>query len=275
MFMPAPGTVHKYSEPGGPWVRVDSACYTGYQVLPFYDSLLAKLVVWGRDRNEAIARTRIALKNFQIEGLSTTIPFHLILLDDPAFQSGEVYTTYVEKELQPKLKGMAKPAAPAAKVESNGNGSSTEEKTERTATRTFEVEVNQKHFKVAVAELKAAGEIAVQQVQQVQPVKATAAVPQAAKGAARPAARKSTGEHSVLGAGKFHAGEVRSSMHGLVKQLLVNEGDAVTQGQKLLILEAMKMESEVLCDRAGKVSSLKVKTGETVQSDQVLLLLTE
>lgn len=273
MFMPAPGTVNKYSEPGGPWVRTDSACYSGYQVLPFYDSLLAKLVVWGRDRKEAIARTRIALKNFHIEGLSTTIPFHLILLDDPAFEAGEVYTTYVEKELQPKLKTMAKPAP--AKAEPNGNGTAEEKKTERTETRTFEVEVNQKHFKVQVAELRAAGEIAVQQVQQLK-VPAAAAAAQAGRTAARPqAARPTSSERHSLGAGKIQGGEVRSSMHGLVKQVLVKEGDAVTQGQKLLILEAMKMESEVLCDRAGKVSSLKVKTGETVESDQVLLLLTE
>lgn len=274
MFMPSPGTVHKYAEPGGPWVRVDSACYTGYQVLPFYDSLLAKLVIWGRDRNEAIARTRVALKNFQIEGLSTTIPFHLILLDDPAFQAGEVYTTYVEKELQPKLKTMAKPAAAqAAKTEPNGNGAGEKEKLERSESRTFEVEVNQKHFKVSVAELRAPGDIAVEQVV------AKKAVGNAAQAAsARPQARqakKQTGEHAILGAGRYSGGEVRSSMHGLVKQLLVNEGDAVILGQKLLILEAMKMESEVLCDRAGKVSSLKVKTGETVQSDQVLLLLSE
>lgn len=258
-FMPSPGTVTEYVEPTGPWVRVDSACYKGYQVLPFYDSLLAKLVVWGRTRDEAIVRTRIALENFKIVGLSTTIPFHLQMLADDAFRAGEVYTTYVEKELKARLKP---PAAPTAKA-SETNGIE-EEKLERTPSRTFEVEVNQRHFKVAVSELVPEGG----QVTQVRT--------STAKSAAKPAAkveRKRSGEVATLGAAKCIEGEVRSSMHGLVKQLLVNEGDVINSGQKLLILEAMKMESEVLSDRPGKVESLKVKLGETVESDQLLLVL--
>ena len=259
-FMPSPGTVTEYIEPAGPWVRVDSACYKGYQVLPFYDSLLAKLVVWGRTRDEAIVRTRIALEQFKIEGLSTTIPFHLQLLADDAFRSGEVYTTYVEKELKARLK--APVSTNGAKViEANGS----EEKIERTAQRNFEVEVNQRHFKVSVAELVAEGS------QPTVVASTKKAAPAAAK--AKPADRKRSGEVTTLGAGKIIEGEVRSSMHGLVKQLLVNEGDAVNSGQKLLILEAMKMESEVLSDRPGKVESLKVKLGETVESDQLLLVL--
>lgn len=259
-FMPSPGTVAEYIEPSGPWVRVDSACYKGYQVLPFYDSLLAKLVVWGRTRDEAITRTRIALEQFKIQGLSTTIPFHLQLLADDAFRAGEVYTTYVEKELKARLKAPT-PAAPAAKAESNG---STDVKIERTSQRNFEVEVNQRHFKVAVSELVPEGTA----VQFVAASKTASAAPKA-----KAPERKRTGEVATLGAAKCVEGEVRSSMHGLVKQLLVNEGDAVNQGQKLMILEAMKMESEILSDRPGKVESLKVKLGETVQSDQLLLVL--
>ncbi len=259
-FMPSPGTVAEYVEPTGPWVRVDSACYKGYQVLPFYDSLLAKLVVWGRTREEAITRTRIALEQFKIQGLSTTIPFHLQLLADDAFRAGEVYTTYVEKELKARLKAPA-PATTAAKADTNGSG---EVKIERTNPRNFEVEVNQRHFKVAVSELVPEGTA----VQQVVSAKASAAAPKA-----KAPERKRTGEVATLGAAKCVEGEVRSSMHGLVKQLLVNEGDAVDQGQKLMILEAMKMESEILSDRPGKVESLKVKLGETVVSDQLLLVL--
>lgn len=103
-FLPNPGTIHNYVEPQHPWSRVDSACYPGYTVLPFYDSLLAKLVVWGKDRDEAIARMRLALTDFIIEGVATTIPFHLALLDDPNFLSGEVTTNYVEKEMMKNWK---------------------------------------------------------------------------------------------------------------------------------------------------------------------------
>ena len=98
-FLPNPGTIHGYQEPQHPWSRVDSACYQGYTVLPFYDSLLAKLIVWGKDRQEAISRMRLALKDFEIDGVATTIPFHLALLDDPTFQAGEVSTKYVEAEM--------------------------------------------------------------------------------------------------------------------------------------------------------------------------------
>ncbi len=263
-FMPSPGTVTKYLEPTGPWVRVDSACYTGYQVLPFYDSMLAKLVVWGRTREEAIVRTRIALENFKIEGLSTTIPFHLQLLDDPAFQAGEVYTTYVEKELKARLKAPTPVSTP--KVTASGNNDQAVEKIERTAARNFEVEVNQRHFKIAVSELVPEGQAA-------QPVARAAA--QTAKPAPRKEPRKENGAVNSSGAAKCIDGEVRSSMAGLVKQLLVNEGQSIKLGDKLLILEAMKMESEVLCERPGTISSLKVKLGETVESDQLLLVLAD
>ncbi len=95
-FIPMPGTVSGYSEPRLPWVRIDSACYSGYKILPFYDSLLAKLVVWGRNRAEAIARGLVALQDYRIEGVPTTIPFHLALLKDETYHAGLVDTKYVE-----------------------------------------------------------------------------------------------------------------------------------------------------------------------------------
>ncbi len=258
-FMPSPGVVHTYIEPSLPWVRVDSACYPGYKILPFYDSLLAKLVVWGRTRDEAIVRTRLALQQFKIEGVATTIPFHLQLLDDNAFIQGEIYTTYVEKELKARLKvpaalvaGAGAPAA--AKAETNGSGFHFE----RTAPRKFELEVNQKHFTVSIAEIVPEGT--------VQTVAATAKSSKTVATAPVPRARKSMLNES---------GEICSSMHGLVKQVLVEEGDKVSPGRKLLILEAMKMESEILADREGIVKSIKVKSGETVEANQLLLVLAE
>jgi len=95
-FLPSPGTVTRWRPPGGPWVRVDSHVYEGCRVPPFYDSLLAKLVVWGRDRDEAIARSRWALEQFQVEGVKTTIPFHRRVLEHPRFVAGDVSTHFIE-----------------------------------------------------------------------------------------------------------------------------------------------------------------------------------
>ena len=268
-FLPSPGTVKKYEEPSMPWVRVDSACYTGYQVLPFYDSLLAKLVVWGRDREEAIIRTKLALKSFKIEGLSTTIPFHLQLLEDEAFKNGTLYTTYVEKELKARLKAPTAVATTPTTSETNG---SSQVKLERSTARNFEIEVNQKHFKVSVAELVPEGGLEVARA--VVSSKAGGSA-----GASRTMARTATRPQSAQvsspnsGVAKSVNGELRSAMHGVVKQILVKEGDAVTEGQKLLILESMKMESEVTSDRNGQVEKVAVKPGETVESDQLLLIL--
>jgi acetyl-CoA/propionyl-CoA carboxylase biotin carboxyl carrier protein len=256
MFMPSPGTITKYSEPSLPWVRVDSASYTGYTVLPFYDSLLAKLVCWGSTREEAIARTKIALREFKIEGLNTTIPFHQIMMEDEVFKKGDIYTGYVENEFK---KSLQKPS-------SNGNGkvepasAAPEPETERTTPRNFEVEVNQKRFKVAVAEVVPAGTAS-------GATGAATAVKAAPAATARPRAASS----AVAGV----AGEIRSSMHGLVKQINVKEGDKVTAGQKLIIFEAMKMESEITAAKDGTVASVKVKAGETVEAKVLLMVIAE
>ena len=97
-FRPQTGTVTQYMPPGGPGVRVDSHLYTGYQVPPHYDSLLAKLIVWGETRDDAIARARRALDEFIIEGLPTTIPFLKRLLEHPGFVQGETYTRFIQEE---------------------------------------------------------------------------------------------------------------------------------------------------------------------------------
>ncbi len=95
-FMPAGGPVSLYNPPGGPGVRVDSHLYTGYTIPSYYDSLLAKLIVWGRDRAETLDRARRALDELIIVGLKTTIPFHLHVLDDPGFRAGQVSTNFLD-----------------------------------------------------------------------------------------------------------------------------------------------------------------------------------
>jgi acetyl-CoA carboxylase biotin carboxylase subunit len=98
-FMPSPGVVTRWLPPGGPWVRIDSHVYQGYVVPPFYDSLLGKLVVWGRDREECLARSRWALEQFLVEGVKTTIPFHRVVLDHELYIAGDVNTHFIEDHL--------------------------------------------------------------------------------------------------------------------------------------------------------------------------------
>jgi len=98
-FLPSPGMVTRWVLPGGPWVRVDTHVYQGYTVPPFYDSLLGKLIVWGRDRDECLARARWALEQFAVEGVKTTIPFHRQVLEHPLFCAGDVSTHFIEDHL--------------------------------------------------------------------------------------------------------------------------------------------------------------------------------
>ena len=98
-FRPAPGRITGWLPPGGPGVRVDSHVYTGYEIPPFYDSLIGKLIVWGVDRDAALRRLRRALSECAITGIPTTIDFHLALLDRPEFQRGDIHTKFVEQEM--------------------------------------------------------------------------------------------------------------------------------------------------------------------------------
>lgn len=98
-FMPSPGTITSFHQPGGPGVRVDTAAYQSYRIPPHYDSLIAKLLTHGADRDQAIARMRVALEEFVIEGVSTTIPLHQRLIEDPTFTAGELHTRFVEEWL--------------------------------------------------------------------------------------------------------------------------------------------------------------------------------
>lgn len=276
-FMPAPGTVKNFAEPRMPWVRVDSACYSGYQILPFYDSLLAKLIVWGRDRKEAIDRMKLALSEFKIEGVATTIPFHLAELEDPKFINAETYTTYVESEFMKGFIANAPKPAPAAvatgsaasitsvspagqNASNNGHGAAV---TEKVGPYNFEVEVDKKSYKVAVHELVAPGA----PVARSGPASSTSAAKASGRSLERPSKTASKGGSS--------SGRVKAPMHGVVKELLVELGATVTQGQKLLIFEAMKMESEVVAPKAGKISAVNAKQGDTVETDHVIMEISD
>ena len=102
-FRPHPGRISGYLPPGGPGVRVDSHVYTDYEIPPYYDSLIGKLIVWGENRDVAIERMKRALKECAITGVPTTIGFHQKILDNPAFLKGEVYTNFVQEHLMPEI----------------------------------------------------------------------------------------------------------------------------------------------------------------------------
>ena len=267
-FMPSPGVVHTYAEPRLPWTRIDSACYQGYQILPFYDSLLAKLIVWGRDREEAIVRGKLALNSYDIKGVATTIPFQLAILDDSKFRAGEMTTKYVEAELIKDFiarhQALAATASSAGQAEKKTNDSSPSLNSDSSSktTRSFEVEVNQKIYKVAVTDTSPAPVAAAGNS------RAAVAAPVPAR-AARPMPERAS-RKSAQSSG---SGEVRTSMNGLVKDLFVKVGDTVSVGQKIALFEAMKMEQEILAATAGKVSSIDVKPGDTVESQALLMVI--
>jgi len=104
-FRPSPGRISGYLPPSGPGVRMDSHVYTDYEIPPYYDSLIGKLIVWASDRPSAIRRMKRALRECAITGLPTTIAFHQKILETPEFLRGEIYTNFVEKVMQPKDEG--------------------------------------------------------------------------------------------------------------------------------------------------------------------------
>lgn len=263
-FLPSPGTIAKYFEPRLPWVRVDSACYQGYKVQPFYDSLLAKLVVWGRTREEAIARTRLALENFVIEGVASTIPFHKFLLQDKRFLSGNLDTDSVEGQILEDFKksnsiSVRSPINPGAChgnsdlkpvvepiIDSHGLGEG--------SARFFQVKVSDRTFRVAVSEV----------------IDHAVAEPSA------PISTRQSNNNVNLVASARDRQEVKAPMHGLVKDVHVNTGDYVESGQLLLIFEAMKMESTINAEISGRVEQLAVKVGQTVgQADHLLTIINQ
>ncbi len=257
-FMPSPGVVHTYSEPRLPWTRIDSACYQGYQILPFYDSLLAKLIVWGRTREEAIVRGKIALSSYDIKGVATTIPFQLAILDDSKFRAGEMTTKYVEAELIKTFiaKHQAAVAAGSNTAEKKTADVASTEITAPKTTRNFDVEVNQKIYKVAVTDTSPAPMATVKVA------------------AATTTSTRAMPERAVKNSSKAaDSGEVRTSMNGLVKDIFVKVGDSVSIGQKIALFEAMKMEQEIVAATAGKVTSIDVKAGDTVEASALIMVI--
>ncbi|MEB3188031.1 MAG: biotin carboxylase N-terminal domain-containing protein [bacterium] len=234
-FMPGPGRLTRYRPPCGPGIRVDDGIEEGGRISERYDSMVAKLIARGRTRAEAIARMRRALDEFVVEGVPTTLPLHRAILAHEAFANGDLSTRFLESTLPPASLPF-EPFVPAADAP-----------VEEPAERTFEVRVNRERFAVSVKEI--GGVAAVTGVQKRTRSTRKAAAPTAS------------------------ADDLQAPMHATVRKVLVEVGQAVETGQPLVVVEAMKMESELGAPRSGIVKAIQVQPGDVIEARQVLVKL--
>lgn len=234
-FMPAPGNVVKYAEPAGPGVRVDSGVREGSVIGGQFDSMLAKLIVWGQDRETALQRARRALSEYTVEGLPTVIPFHQAIVSDPAFTaengSFDVYTKWIEEEWVGELPAYVDPDAPA--------------EDDADPAQKFVVEVAGRRIEIALPSNLIFG-----------------------GGSPRKKSKKRRGG----GAKAAASGDaVVAPMQGTVIKVNVEEGQEVAEGDVVLILEAMKMENPVKAHKSGTVTGLTVEQGAQINKGTPLL----
>jgi acetyl-CoA/propionyl-CoA carboxylase biotin carboxyl carrier protein len=232
-FMPAPGPVNVLRFPGGPGVRVDSGVTTGDVISGAFDSLLAKLIVTGSSREDALERSRRALDEFEVAGLPTVLPFHRKIVRDPAFTSSpfSIYTRWIETDFDNDIEpwsGSLQDSAAAA-VRHN-----------------VVVEVDGKRIEVSLPSklLPSTGGVA---------------------NAAAPKRRGGASVSTVTG------DSVKAPMQATIVKLAVAEGDIVVKGDLILVLEAMKMEQPITAHKDGTVSAINAAVGTTVSSGHVLL----
>jgi acetyl-CoA/propionyl-CoA carboxylase biotin carboxyl carrier protein len=242
-FLPSPGKITRLVAPDGFGTRFDGGYESGDEISQFYDNLIGKVIVWGKDRPTAIARACRALEEMVVEGVATTIPADLAILRHADFASVQHSTKWVEEVLD--LSGVSAPASPAAA----GDGEAP--LVERATT----VEVNGKRYGVKLWVPEQVGVVA--------------AGPAGAPHARKPA-------RSAGGAGTGTAtgsGEVAVPMQGTIVKVLVEVGQQVEAGQPVVVLEAMKMENQINAERAGTVREVRVKAGDTVGTGDVVVVI--
>ncbi|HTR89591.1 MAG TPA: acetyl-CoA carboxylase biotin carboxylase subunit [Solirubrobacteraceae bacterium] len=243
-FAPAPGRIGRYSEPSGPGVRVDSGVEENGEVSPMYDPMVAKLIVWDADREQATRRMLRALEEYEIEGLKTLIPFHKALLASEQWARGETCRELLEDRRWLKTLAFPKEQAPAAGEEGAG------ERVERS----YEVEVSGRRFDVRVlGDPPLAG--------------APAA---ASNGGARKAPRRGERKSSAGGG----PDTLPSPLQGNMWKVLVKQGDEVQEGQLLCIIEAMKMENEIMAHKAGTIAELPIVEGAPIGAGDPIATIT-
>jgi acetyl-CoA/propionyl-CoA carboxylase biotin carboxyl carrier protein len=236
-FAPAPGKVGSYREPSGPFVRVDSGAEEGYEVLPLYDPMIAKLIVWDVDREASTRRMLRALKEFEIGGLKTLVPFHQALLASEQWRNAETCRDLVEDK--DWLKQLAFPPADAADEE--------EDEDERVE-RDYAVEVSGRRFDVKVI--------------------GAAATPNGAAPARKPPKRRERG-----GGGGGAPGELVSPLQGTVLKVAVEKGAEIEEGALVCVIEAMKMENEITAPTSGTVEELGVSAGGSIATGDTIAVI--
>jgi acetyl-CoA/propionyl-CoA carboxylase biotin carboxyl carrier protein len=228
-FLPAPGVVTTYREPAGPGVRVDSGIEPNSVIGGAFDSLLAKLIVWGSSRPEALERARRALDEYVVDGMATALPFHRAVVRDPAFTSEPftVHTRWIETEFDNQI-------PPFAGAASDGDEAGERE--------TIVVEVGGKRLEVSLPAGFGGG----------------------GGGASKKAApKRSAGKKS----GAAASGDALTApMQGTIVKVAVSEGDVVAAGDLVVVLEAMKMEQPLNAHKAGTITGLNAEVGAVVTS---------
>ena len=235
-FMPAPGTLTAWQAPSGPGVRVDHGYNAGMSVPGSFDSLVAKIIVTGADREQAIARSRRALSETVLEGMPTVIPFHQTVLDEPDYEAVDgnfkVHTRWIETEFDNQIPAYTGPLGEGEEVEKTS----------------VVVEVNGRRVEVKL------------------PASLGTAAPAASGKAKKPTRRDRGGAKASAPS----SNAVASPMQGTIVKVAVSEGDTVAEGDLVVVLEAMKMEQPLNAHRAGVIKGLKVEAGQTVASGDTL-----
>ncbi len=241
-FLPAPGTLTTWHAPGGPGVRVDGGYDQGEAVPGAFDSLVAKLVVTGASREQAIERSRRALAEFVVEGMPTVVPFHRAVLEDPAYVAADgdftVHTRWIETEWDNTVEPWS------------GDGADPDEPIAR---ENVTVEVGGRRLEVSL------------------PAGLGAAATAGARAARRPT-RRSAGSGSGAAAG---GDALTSPMQGTIVKVAVEEGQQVDEGDLVVVLEAMKMEQPLSAHRAGTITGLQAEQGATVTAGAVVCTITD
>ncbi|WP_413809278.1 acetyl/propionyl/methylcrotonyl-CoA carboxylase subunit alpha [Streptomyces sp. OE57] len=236
-FLPAPGTVTSFVPPAGPGVRLDAGVESGSVIGPAWDSLLAKLIVTGATRTQALQRAARALAEFQVEGMATAIPFHQAVVKDPAFTSEPftIHTRWIETEFNNTIA----PFTPTGADETE----------EPTARETVVVEVGGKRLEISLPA-----------------VLGLAVSPGEAAGGSKKPKRK-----AVKKSGSAASGDALASpMQGTIVKVAVGEGDTVAEGDLIVVLEAMKMEQPLNAHRSGIVKNLNADVGASVSAGAVI-----
>jgi acetyl-CoA/propionyl-CoA carboxylase biotin carboxyl carrier protein len=244
-FAPAPGRIGAYREPAGPGVRIDSGVGPGSEITPMYDPMVAKLIVWDVDREQATARMLRALREYEIGDLKTLLPFHEAILQTEQWANAETCRDLIEDRKWLKQLAFEKPK-PAG-----------EQDEESSVEQSYTVEVSGRRFDVKVIGPPAAG---------------GAGALNGAGGVAAPAARKPRRERSS-GRGGGGGNTLVSPIQGTVLKVAVESGANVEEGALVAVIEAMKMENEITAHKSGKVTELPIAVGASVASGDTLAVI--